>query len=710
MTSKLITSHRFTFPPFPAPPEGVSIIPYRDFKDLGLKKQNDDETGPEVDGLGIQTVALKAHEDDFCKTRNIQRVESATPEIDAARASRTWVEVWEDLSKRPSGQRYNPGSHRTDRFHEATSQFNKSRTWPPRDKHVREMWDQFQIFIGILNVPPVWRPVQEQKELNNEDDDDDFEDNPTENSSVELPRDNNQKISLRTEDGERSQNTKKRRIPRPPYHLYDKIPAEIESSDDIPELYRGTHEERADQAIEFLGNPERSIRIFLSSYMRKQGFHFLERNLKLLPLLVRFYVKFLLTEGVFKTEQEDIEVSLRKALLVLDLADIELPLTSQITKRLPYNDLFSSGCESLFGISAQEQEFFNQIWHENHPDMSTATGLSSTHAEVSSTAAATRASTPVQEGQVPLEVDIDAAGLENDSETLETPVQGEPTDAEKLFKETAFDEGISLDDRPLSTGVETAAWGSLGDDETPGWGSAEFDTVSDDPWASSGGDEWLFDEKTLFPVLGATALPFTHTSGVVECSMRRIQSIIPPDDSAFYADDGRSVGSGPSAKAVEADLSSRLSKVVLKPWLDWEIGEEKDGKVLPQIKGFSRGRVVVYTQDDGEALIEYEDGADIKSNAAAAPEDGANSVPPAHDPLNHQITILVDPDTAKLLKVGMGLNGKWVQLARMTDLKSGDAGIAESGIQPKEESGGDGQRFWYLYKMLMVLPSYHANA
>jgi len=56
-----------TFPPFPTLPQGVSITPFKDFKEHGIQIFSD--TDIEIDALGIPTVQLGvAHGLDRCKT------------------------------------------------------------------------------------------------------------------------------------------------------------------------------------------------------------------------------------------------------------------------------------------------------------------------------------------------------------------------------------------------------------------------------------------------------------------------------------------------------------------------------------------------------------------------------------------------------------------------------------------------------------------
>ncbi len=45
------------FPPFPQPPEGIEIVTFKDYKEVGILKETPDRV--ERDALGIPTVAMK---------------------------------------------------------------------------------------------------------------------------------------------------------------------------------------------------------------------------------------------------------------------------------------------------------------------------------------------------------------------------------------------------------------------------------------------------------------------------------------------------------------------------------------------------------------------------------------------------------------------------------------------------------------------------
>jgi len=89
---------QYTFPPFPTPPPGVKIIPFKDFKEYGIRFQ----PGPgdeEVDGLGIPTIPMtKAHSNNVCKTNTKRKRENDTLQArkKADKGNRLWWEQWDE--------------------------------------------------------------------------------------------------------------------------------------------------------------------------------------------------------------------------------------------------------------------------------------------------------------------------------------------------------------------------------------------------------------------------------------------------------------------------------------------------------------------------------------------------------------------------------------------------------------------------------------
>ncbi|KAJ4478979.1 hypothetical protein J3R30DRAFT_2697896 [Lentinula aciculospora] len=670
--------HRITFPPFPIHP--LDTVSFEDFKENGIKIQENDYEGPEVDALGIPTVPVgKRHVGDFCKTNSdsakheVALDQKGSGNVSGSQKPKTWMEIWEDLSTRKSGEFYDKNMDHDSRLHQATRAFNRGRTWPKTETHVREQWDQFQLYIGILNITSAVKPTQEieggnaEDDLNVDDDDDAFL-----FQDMKSPQQNDRK---------------------------------------------------ADRLDTFSDDPKQSVQVYLSSYMRKQGFHYLDRNLTLIPNLVGFYIKFLLKDEVFSVQTESgIVASLNEALTIVDLARTELPLTSQITNCLPWHDAFNRGCGELFNINNVNVDKSAQTW--GWGQSTTWEDGEDEAIEVISTAAATTVS----------DESSGESDLEDDEDEIVTPIVEE--DSNSMFKTSVHDNNASpidfvpnaweSDEGTLESAAnDSGAWGKwdieLDKDysSAAGWGSAELDNEPENLWGEDNSDTWdISPPPTLFPILGPTVLPLTHTSGIVEWSMRRIRSIVHPDDAL-----ATSLMSGDNASAevtVEADLSARLSKVEMEPWLDWETPDEEGDTALPLIQYASRGRVVGYEKGQG---VRYESGSDVWSNSLAALASDAHEItaqglPPtsAHDPIKHTITLLVDPETAMLLRVGMGLGATWVQIARQSDLRSEEemkememnSSIMEVNADEATPDESDiGKRFWYLSNLLVVLPSYH---
>ncbi|KAJ3847934.1 hypothetical protein EV368DRAFT_50266 [Lentinula lateritia] len=691
---------RFTFPPFPPVPTGATVIPFKDFKENGIKIQEDDYDGPEVDALGISTVTIgKRHVGDFCKSnaRSAQHVVTTGLEgssTEGARSvSKTWVQDWEEISTRKSGEFYDKNEDITDRIHQATRAFNAGRAWPKTDryKRVREQWDQFQLYIGVLNIIPAHKPVQDSKAL--------VEDDGFEDDDSGLPE---------TLPFVETSTKKSTHQTRPSDESSHQDPAPVQSQEEIDHLQQQLNDRQMNKLNEFLLDPKKGVQVYLSSHMRKQGFHYVDENLSLIPTLTRFYIKFLLKDEVFdvKTESQII-ASFDQALAIVEIAQTELPLTSHILRCLPWHDMFSGGCEELFKVDNLN-----------------------VHGPTWANQTATIASTPDSEEEEA--EDIVTPTIEHDSN--ESSVQGE-----SVIEYPSMAQSNSLlteSDASPSVSNFSETWGSEKDtleiatDDVRKWdvGFDKDDTGASAGWGaidnadiSWGGDDlgtWeIPPPTTLLPILGPTALPLTHTSGVIEWSMRRIRSIVHPDDAVATTTQVISTADGPSAEAVKVSLHACLSKVVMEPWIDWDTWTEEGDTSSPLIKGNSRGRVVVY--DEGQGVL-YENDSDIRSNAFAVNDDAAQSPPVPHDPLKHSIVLLIEPESAQLLRVGMGLGATWVQIARQSDLRSElevnmedmeTTGIVKASSELSlDESNVVGERFWYLSNLLLVLPSFHIQS
>ncbi|KAJ7117883.1 hypothetical protein C8R43DRAFT_99803 [Mycena crocata] len=665
--------HKYRFPPFPSVPEGATIVPFKDYKEHGIQVFEAPD-GVERDGLGIPTIPLRVkHDTDFSKT-NPNRQRKTAKEMTAARPGfrKEWWEDWEEAESLRNHGPYNTNVAPVDRFHQAASDFQKYRKFPPIFTNVQMLWDQFRIFAGLLGTTPVWQKASEQAaQDDNVSDDDDFDEDEDKSKSA-------------NQGGPGEKRYPPRPRPRAPYELYGKTPVIVDGNDDVRSLLDAARATKEDKVVNFLENPARSIQIFLSSYMKYQGLMWSDRNLINTPHLLRFFVNYMLRNEVLPDKTSD--RSLRHGVEIIDIASKELPLTAKISKVFP--DAFSVACQNYWG-----RRETGSLELALDSDTDSVTGQP-------------------EAKRVKLNPDTDAAFesilKEENVELIKTvdvlPVEPASTPAEAPnTSETAAETGLA------TVGNSTnASWGS------GVWGeTAEYDPSSftppknaDDSWDSAAPEiDWAPPlGPSLLTLLGPTALPLTHTPGIVEWSVRRIKSITAPS-APTRAPPSAATGTDnawePDAEGVERELEAGMHRVVMVPWLGWDSPDADPALSMPQILRSSKGAIVA---------------PDAPADTTPATSLGGLK---AHNMRTDEITLLVDPTHVDMFCVGMGLGGTWVQLARMQDLvPAADTADGASGSEnmntkakakkslTKTQKERRGLRYWYLDELATVLPSY----
>lgn len=365
------------------------------------------------------------------------------------------------------------------------------------------------------------------------------------------------------------------------------------------------------------------------------------------PILISFWLNFLLRNRVLPEPEH--EKSLRKALLVVEQARKELPQTFVIGKALP--DAVGTGCEALWGSKGQMN-----FWP-----------------------AVNDAADKAEDGTAEPDAKRRKVGEDDAAELLKNVIGD--AKVEVLTPETVA--AIEKDAGNASTSADNAAsdggwgpgWGDATADGGSGWGNVD---AADDPWAGDGGSTWNIEPQPnpLMAHLGATVLPITHTTGVVERSTRTIVSITPPTGPAVTKADKKKLKGLDEVGLVEHDLSARLAKMTLAPL---PVGMQSADVLPPAILETSRGPVV--------------------EDQAAVVDDSADPKP--HYPLRDSITVLLDPAVADKLLLGMHLGGAWVQIVRQNPGDSAEGGSGE----PGKPTG-----FWYVEQLTSILPSYHTEA
>ena len=173
-----------------------------------------------------------------------------------------------------------------DRIHQAATDFRTSRPWPHVKSQVPYLWDQvrpffllfsnthhsfsstqIRLYVGLLGIIPVWHrtdlasspaaAAQTQQE-NSSDSDDDYSDTDTKNV-------------YQTQQDEPPRRPFKRVHVRPPYALYGATPVQVDSDAAVQRLLEDEKGRKEERLLSFLNDPEKSVKVFLSSYMRSQG-------------------------------------------------------------------------------------------------------------------------------------------------------------------------------------------------------------------------------------------------------------------------------------------------------------------------------------------------------------------------------------------------------------------------------------------------------
>ncbi|KAG6812932.1 hypothetical protein H0H92_015252 [Tricholoma furcatifolium] len=654
---------RLTFPPFPKAPSGVTITPFKNFKERGIQMFPAEDDQIERDGLGIPTVELSVrHSTDSCKTETTRKKKVEPPPTPAVApgARKEWWDIWNENEHLKSGGPYNPLPKDAILATGANGYFltmgpSQIISMPRLDFQLTVA--KFRLFVGLLSNTPVWTRTDKQAQESDSDSPSDDEE--------EFARDTAE-VQASTGRGHKAPPPRAR--PRPPYALYDAEPVPVSSDQEVRDLLNNETARREEQMIEFLNDPELKMRIFLSSYIRKQG---LIWNLVNIPRLLGFFLRFVLRNRVFS--EPEFESEFTRALAVVDLAQKELILTSRIAKQIP--DDFSKGCFECFGRKSEGYKPIaitsaggDNSWGNKKPDNSAAASVASQDEPDSK-----RAKLDVEEGDNTksaadkFDEELKAANIIK----IDPDVMMRDAEALEAIKDNLDPE---VDVNP-SWGGNSEGWGSSTDDVDNSWGAPVVD------W------EPAF-RPSLFPFLGPTTFPLTHTTGIVECSVRKIKSYTaPPAAETLHRSP---VTSEESPDAVEIELESRFAKVVLSPWLDWDpTNGDMPHMAKPRILETSVGPVRSVAGANGPA----------EATSGDAAKSAAVGLQP-HDPFKDDITLLVEPALLPMLSPGMGVGGTWVQIARQQD-------FGGEKKKKKKSKAKVTTRYWYIDELVLTLPSYH---
>ncbi|EPQ58892.1 hypothetical protein GLOTRDRAFT_135906 [Gloeophyllum trabeum ATCC 11539] len=684
------------FPPFPKPPEGVTIIPFKDFKPSGIQIRIAGEGQVEIDGLGIPTVELRVKHDGtdgHGKKRKKKKKNNAFAG-GPGNLQRPWWEVWEEGEALRCGY-YDLETSISERIFLASHDFIQGRPWPQVNEGLRNLWDQFRLYVGLMShpvQPPSKKRVRAIIQAGgiddpDEDDEGEYSDEDVMPNAVPPPN------AVDDEDLDDPD-------AKDPMQELEEITAERL----LKERQEKTEQQREDRMASFIRDPNTNIRIFLSSYFRDQGLIWSEPRCRDAPLLLLFWLKYMLRSRALdaSVDGEDIIKNAKGAIEAAEIAKRELPATHKIAHALPCQ--FSRGSRELWGtrcITWEDME--NQYGGKNTSMTAAATFASSEDDDQDAKRRKLDMDEMDEEQRFKKELAdsgvelLDASNdvhMHNDA-AKRTALQDnvDPENAKVAADEPApssgwgdissWGDGGQAYVSPSVAGVEGLSdWGKpVAKPVSAPWGMADEKTTEpanppdslSNPWDQNdpaNKSDWDIGPKDcLLAVLGPTVFPLVFDTGVVEWSTRRIVRVEPPAASTVDLS-----GLTPS-EVVEEDLNARLGKVVMAPWPGWDKHEKSD-ITRPVILPKSKGKVIM----PGDAQADESSG-NVK----------------AHNPVEDEITVLVDPAGLDKLVIGMGLGATWIQI------------VPQDETEAAKRRSRPGQ-YWYMEQMMHVLPSFHTEA
>ncbi|KAH9482244.1 hypothetical protein JR316_0004342 [Psilocybe cubensis] len=591
------------FPPFPQAPDGVQVVPFKDFTERGIS-MNPGPNDTEIDTLGVPTVPLRSkHNTDGCKTNTKRKRRedetAARKKIGLPAKKLLWWEEWQEREAARVSVGFDRNSTRFERIHAAAADFTDGRSWPldfASESGPKFIWERFLRYIGLSDGTPA--PSGKKSKA------------AKQRANAQLDEDMSDEVG----DG-------------PDEEVNEDPMAGIVLDKEVPEVLKIQKHlaEKEDKLSTFFENPEKSIRIFLTSHAREMGYIWTEANQECIGHILQFFVNYLLRSKVLP----EIERSLRRSLEPIAASIKEIPNISAMAKVNPDN--FSKCCIECYGRKT--------------------------------------------DGYSIVELDL--------SQLPPNPLFEDPPTT-KI--EEVNEDGDSKDKATSGWGNYDPSWGNSGwgNDSTKcgdEWGGTIIDASSefngwDDPVPEEEKlSQWTIPKpKDVIP----PALAKTHTTGIVEQSMRRIKSIIPPPSNP-PPPPVLEEGVGPDAADVENDLERQFTKLVLGPMIDWDGGEYP-----------------LYSQP---TILPASVGAVAEPGAPEVPE----GIPKPYDPFNDEITLLIEStENVALFSEGMGLGGVWVQLVRQ----------ANAPVKKKKKGKSKSKKvipnYWYMEELSMATPSFWA--
>ncbi|KAG8707997.1 hypothetical protein FRC08_000165 [Ceratobasidium sp. 394] len=624
----------YKWPPFPAKPEGVEVIPFSQFVATGLWIDPDDETS-KPEGVGAPTVELESRHDGEKKKRRRKKktVDGQTVEVPLE----WWEEIEEDSKSSRRAYKYDHRETYVDRLLQARKDFMEKRRFPT---HVQQVAQVFAICLGLVDPSPQGIKTNPKAGPGDDDDDDDVSDD----DESELAAEGDTLPSATIEE----------------------VP-ENEGSRIVPETAR----ERALDA--FHQDPERVVKLFLTSYAYDKGVYWNEHKIRDTPILVEVFLNFLENNEVFTSAEKGTRHGIARAKKVVQLAKQEMPHTTKLARLFP--DAWGKACGLIWGQRIEGGWIFGRLPEETRV-----------------------------EDAAPMDVDTKPDPSNPDDPSALKPLV--PTEAE-LLADAIEPPSINGHQTEWSN---TGGWGAAdgwgpgigdsgetwekADGEEPAWGQGvgestwnveEFMAPPEEDPAIIWGNIGPSGKEQLEAIIGPNNLPDTYVTLRVEASSRIIDAVVEPTPNPNPPPAGTTPTFGDIAQ-------QRLARLTLLP--------SPQSQHAP-MSGACVNKPVMLSPPVDDAKFGW--------------------VGP-HDPLSDNITVLIQPDEVFLeaLRFGKGMvvSGTFVQVAELPaaakDEDAPEASQPTEGEPPKKKKKKKGKKdptaggrsWWFFYQIGQVYPTF----
>ncbi|KAG8988544.1 hypothetical protein FRB93_004035 [Tulasnella sp. JGI-2019a] len=467
------TEGQYHWPPFPDPPAGKTITPYKQYKPKGIIAAAEDSDDEEVDAEGVKTIKLTVvHVSDPVEKAIRDRAKRAKKRRKGAQGpglggvaqggtttgdaelSKYWYEAWEDNKPLERVTPMTSMDIRDERFRQIMADFATTHQFP---RSVQSIHDNFKIFVGLISSTQK-APFSRR---------------------TKGAASNTQLVDGAEDDGDLSDTEMVDVAPVPRPHS-PRIEEEIPCHDSTALM-----EEAMDR---FWEDMEGALKLFFTSWSYDKGLMWETDKRRNGPILIEFIIDFMDRHKTFK--EKECKEQFDRALKFIAQAKIEQVAVGELADVFP--DPFSLACREMWGRWQMSVETGEWVAFKPKPIEPTSTADTPT--------------TDLMEGATILKVgDVKGA--------LDTIVEKPAVDEGGWGKLDTDDSGWGDAKDGEADEITGGDWG-LNGNETTTWGQEE--------------PEWNLPQENHTLTTYYSSLPSSHTTVRAEMSVRKLVAVDGP--------------------------------------------------------------------------------------------------------------------------------------------------------------------------------------